>query len=323
VDRFLKFIDTEKKIKDRQLNLDRSKQSDRKPLELCLSQDNLFPSSKKNQDSSSSPLSVRSLNFSATEYLEDKENLHAEKVISPLSKNRSKTKKNSDRSLSKKQKPNYFGLDQRGDVISSPFKIPKKKCAKLKCPTSVPQIPVKKCKLKKEVTSPGSPEVLKRSGQLDRMRMPPPPSPTDVRTPSTVISPFRSPSPQERFALNSPLLRRPPTTPSYSPVVPSIFNESPSVGEEWKISDYYFNSEDSSENDEKEEERKYKYWCRRDNLVQILEKQVDIDPDSIFGPPNFVCDLDQIFNRHRPTYKRTDRLSGCWSPCTVHGIDSI
>jgi hypothetical protein len=243
-------------------------------------------------------------------------------VYSPLSKNLSKTKKKkSDRSLSK-QKPHYFELDQRGEVILSPFKIPKKKCAKLKCPTSVPQIPVKRCKLKKEITSPASPEMQKK-GQLDRMRMPPPASPTEIRTPNSIISPFRSPSPSERFGLNSPLLRRPPTTPSYSPIVPSIFSESPIFGDEWKISDYYFNSEDSSENDEKEIERNYKYWCRKDNLDKILEKQVDIDPDVIFGSPNFVCDLEQIFNRNRITYKRTDRLSGCWSPCSVHGVDTF
>jgi hypothetical protein len=324
VDRYLKFIDVENKIKDRQLNLDRSKQSDRKPLhlELCLSQDNVSPPSKKKHDPTSSPLSIRSLNFSTIEYLEDKENLQAEKVISPLSKHRSKTKKKKSRSVSK-QKPHYYALDQKGDIISSPFKIPKKKCAKLKCPTSVPQIPVKKCKLKKEVSSPCTPEVQKRSEQLDRMRMPPPPSPTDIRTPSSIISPFRSPSPQERYALNSPLLRRPPTNPSYSPIVPSIFSESPTIGEEWKISDYYFNSEDSSENDEKEKERNYKYWCRRENLVKILEKQVEIDPDAIFGPPNHICDLEKIFNSSRHTYRRTDRLSGCWSPCSVQTFDSF
>jgi len=50
VDRYLKFIEIENKIKDRQLNLDRSKQSDRKPLplELCLSNDNISPPPKKN-----------------------------------------------------------------------------------------------------------------------------------------------------------------------------------------------------------------------------------------------------------------------------------
>jgi len=201
-------------------------------------------------------------------------------------------------------------------------KSQKKKCAKLKCPTSVPQILVKKCKLKKDVTSPCSPEVKKRTG-LDRMRMPPPPSPTDIASPSTIVSPFRSPSPKERFGLNSPLLRRPPTTPSYSPVVPSIFSESPLFGDEWKISDYYFNSEDSSENDDKEIERNYKYWCRKDNLDKILEKQTTIDPDVIFGIPNPVCDLETIFGRNRPNYKRSDRLSGCWSPCSVHSLDSF
>jgi len=147
--------------------------------------------------------------------------------------------------------------------------------------------------------------------------MPPPASPSN--TPNLDIgSPFRSPSPKERFSLNSPLLRRPPTTPSYSPVVASIFSNqpSPSVGSEWKISDYYFNSEDSSDNDEKEEERNYKYWCRRDNLVKILEKQSLIEPDEVFGVPNHNCDLEEIFKRSRTHYQRTDRLSGEWSPTT-------
>jgi len=158
--------------------------------------------------------------------------------------------------------------------------------------------------------SPTSPVHIK-GDTLDRLKMPPP-SPL----PNNMIhsSPFRSPSTKERFSLTSPLLRRVPTTPKYSPVVPSLFSESPKFGEEWRIGEYYFNSEDSSENDEKEEDRKYKYWCRRHNLVKILDKQALIDADEIFGQPYSVCDLEQIFQKSKSNYSRSDRLSGDWSP---------
>jgi len=195
---------------------------------------------------------------------------------------------------------------KNGTITSSPFKIPV-------------GTPKSKFNRTSQTTLPQSPcsPVLSKIDQLDRMRMPPPPSPSATPNTNNVPSNFRSPSPKERFSLSSPLLRRPPTTPKYSPVVASIFTESPTFGNEWVISDYYFNSEDSSENEDKEEDRKYKYWCRRENLVKILEKQALIDADEVFGPPVNVCDLEHIFQRSRSNYSRTNRLSGSWSPDTT------
>jgi len=201
------------------------------------------------------------------------------------------------RSLTK-QKPHYFILNrENGTITSSPFNI---------------GIPSRHIKGLSHPLSPTSPVHIK-GNRLDRMRMPPP-SPTASMNMGSLSSPFRSPAPKERFSLTSPLLRRLPSTPKFSPVVPSLFSESPTIGDEWKIGEYYFHSEDSSENDDKEEERNYKYWCRRENLLKILEKQALIDADEIFGPPYNVCDLEKIFHKSKPHYNRTDRSSGNWSP---------
>eukprot|EP01124_Arcella_intermedia_P018596 TRINITY_DN2560_c0_g1_i1.p1 TRINITY_DN2560_c0_g1~~TRINITY_DN2560_c0_g1_i1.p1 ORF type:complete len:484 (+),score=134.71 TRINITY_DN2560_c0_g1_i1:23-1474(+) len=120
--------------------------------------------------------------------------------------------------------------------------------------------------------------------------------------------PYRAASPGERFSLSSPVLRRPPTTPKFSPV---NLPESPKTGKECTITDYYFNSEDvSSDSDEEVELR---YWCKKENLNQILERQQYIDPDAVFGMPNTKCDLTEIFGRRRTHYERTEKLSGVWS----------
>jgi hypothetical protein len=218
--------------------------------------------------------------------------------VNPLSPYNGGNMKNI-RSTLTKQKPHYFIKNQEnGTITASPFKLPLSSST-VKLHNLPPSCPC----------SPEISHILNRSS--DRMRMPPPPSPSS--TPSNLPSPFRSPSPNERFTLDSPLLRRPPTTPKYSPVVNSLFTESPTTGKEWQISDYYFNSEDSSENDEKEEERNYKYWCKRKNLEKILEKQATIDADEVFGPPYTTCDLEELFQKTRSHYKRSDRQSGCWS----------
>jgi len=210
------------------------------------------------------------------------------------------------RSLTK-QKPHYFIKNQEnGTITASPFKIPL-------TPNTVKlhNLPP---------SSPCSPEISHTLNQSDRMRMPPPLSPSS--SPSNMTSPFRSPSPNERFTLDSPLLRRPPTTPKYSPVVSSFCSESPTPGKEWQIGDYYFNSEDSSDNDDKEEERNYKHWCRRKNLVTILQKQSTIDADEVFGPPYKTCDLEELFQKNRNHYKRSDRQSGRWSPSESSQVNS-
>jgi len=124
--------------------------------------------------------------------------------------------------------------------------------------------------------------------------------------------------------LASPLLSRPPTTPKYTPTNSStpqcspVVNsngtgQSPASGEECLIGDYYFNSEESSE-DEGKDQGNFKYWCRKENLLLILQRQMLIEPDAIFGRAETTCDLEQIFGTTRRHYQRTDRFSGVWSP---------
>jgi len=127
------------------------------------------------------------------------------------------------------------------------------------------------------------------------LRMPLPANPN-------ITSPFRSP--YATYCLTSPV-RSPPIL-KYSPVVPSLFSESPTFGEEWQISDYYFTSED----DRTEEERNYKYWCRSKYLLKILEKQSTIDGEAIFGSCIPIsCDLDDISPKNGTRHKRKYRCS--------------